>query len=94
MVSMVKDIYHWWHISVILPMFFRWMDEVYPHWRCHLEQWSYYQINELAIGGHCGCCGRAMPREIFPKFWRWGICESCLGCYIEPTGQSDGARDE
>lgn len=38
----------------------------------------YYRIDELSIGGHCGLCGAWIPDEIFPDYWRWGICDKCI----------------
>ena len=35
-------------------------------------------IKDLVIGGNCGCCGAGMPKEIFPKDWRWGLCKECI----------------
>ena len=34
-----------------------------------------YDIGDLQIGGHCGCCGKWIPDEIFEKDWSWGICK-------------------
>jgi hypothetical protein len=36
-----------------------------------------YDINDLVIGGHCGCCGNYIPDEIFEKNFSWGICKKC-----------------
>lgn len=36
-----------------------------------------YDICDLTIGGHCGCCGAWIPDEIFPKIWTWGVCKKC-----------------
>ena len=36
-----------------------------------------YDIDDLKIGGNCGCCGKWMPDEIFDKNWSWGLCEKC-----------------
>ena len=36
-----------------------------------------YPINELQTWGHCGCCGKPISGEVFPKIWAWGICKSC-----------------
>lgn len=40
---------------------------------------SLYDISDLCVGGHCGCCGKGLPKEIFPKHWRWGLCSECIG---------------
>jgi hypothetical protein len=38
-----------------------------------------YDISDLQIGGHCGCCGKWISDEIFEKIWAVGICkEDCL----------------
>jgi hypothetical protein len=36
-----------------------------------------YDINDLVIGGHCGCCGNYISDEIFEKDWSWGMCREC-----------------
>lgn len=36
-----------------------------------------YDIEGLVIGGHCGCCGKWIPDEIFPEIWTWGLCQEC-----------------
>lgn len=28
-------------------------------------------------GGHCGCCGKAMPDLVVEKYWPWGLCDKC-----------------
>ena len=38
-----------------------------------------YDIGDLQIGGHCGCCGKQIPDEIFEKGWSWGLCKACRG---------------
>ena len=37
-----------------------------------------YDINDLQIGGHCGCCGEYMAKEIFCRKWSWGLCQNCI----------------
>ena len=38
-----------------------------------------YDIEDLQIGGHCGCCGKWIPDEIFEKVWAIGLCnENCV----------------
>lgn len=37
-----------------------------------------YDIKDLIIGGHCGCCGNWIPDEIFPEAWSWGLCQECI----------------
>ena len=41
------------------------------------EKFGLYDIDDLKIGGHCGCCGAWIPNEILPKDWAWGLCEKC-----------------
>ena len=36
-----------------------------------------YDIDDLIIGGHCGCCGKWVPDIIAPKLFPWGLCEKC-----------------
>jgi len=44
-----------------------------------------YDIDDLVIGGHCGCCGKWIPDQIFDKWWAWGLCQHC----IDPAYQAD-----
>ena len=37
-----------------------------------------YDMEDLEVGGHCGCCGAWMPKEIVPKWWGWSICDKCI----------------
>ncbi len=37
-----------------------------------------YDINELQVGAHCGCCGNWMDKEIVPKENTWSVCDICL----------------
>lgn len=37
----------------------------------------FYHPDELQGWGHCGCCGMKMYNTAFPKYWAWGLCESC-----------------
>lgn len=41
------------------------------------RKFDLYDLEELQAGGHCGCCGAWIPAEIFPKYWAWGLCQSC-----------------
>ena len=41
------------------------------------EHYGIYPIHELQTWGHCGCCGKAINDEIFPKEWSWGLCKKC-----------------
>lgn len=34
-------------------------------------------IDNLQIGGHCGCCGKWVPDVILPKIWAITLCERC-----------------
>jgi len=43
------------------------------------EKFHLYDIKDLSIGGHCGCCGAWIDNEILPKDWAVGICSNCLG---------------
>ena len=38
-----------------------------------------HDIEDLVIGGNCGCCGELMPNEIFEKNCSWGVCKECKG---------------
>jgi len=37
----------------------------------------FYHPDELQAWGHCGCCGKSIFNEVFPKYWSWGLCEEC-----------------
>jgi len=43
------------------------------------RKFNLYDIEDLTIGGHCGCCGKWIPDEIFGKSWEegWGLCDNC-----------------
>lgn len=36
-----------------------------------------YDIGDLTVGGHCGCCGKWIPNKIFLKEYAWGLCRKC-----------------
>ena len=36
-----------------------------------------YDKEDLAIGGHCGLCGKWVDDEICEKDWRVVLCEEC-----------------
>ena len=36
-----------------------------------------YDIDDLTVGGHCGCCGKWVTYCIVPKDWAISICERC-----------------
>ncbi len=42
------------------------------------KHFNLYDIEDLITGGNCGCCGALISDEIFPKDWRWGLCEKCI----------------
>jgi hypothetical protein len=37
-----------------------------------------YDIEDLEVGGRCGCCGSWMGDAIVPKAWNWDLCERCI----------------
>ena len=43
------------------------------------KKFDLYDIEDLQIGGHCGCCGAWISDEIFPNNWwdSWGLCKNC-----------------
>lgn len=45
-----------------------------------IKKWfELYDINDLIVGGNCGCCGTWMPNEIVPKLFRWSLChDKCI----------------
>jgi len=36
-----------------------------------------YDIEDLRMGGICGCCGVWMPDRIVPKDWPYDLCKKC-----------------
>jgi len=36
-----------------------------------------YDIDDLAIGGHCGCCGRWVSDCIVAEPWQITVCSKC-----------------
>lgn len=42
------------------------------------RKFDLYDIEDLVIGGNCGCCGKRIPNEIFEEFFSWGLCEECI----------------
>lgn len=51
--------------------------------RTKIREWvkrifDLYDIEDLTIGGHCGCCGEWIADEIFEKEWPWGLCQGCI----------------
>ena len=44
-----------------------------------VKKWfNLYSVEDLRVGGHCGCCGEWIEKEIVPKIWPYSICEKCL----------------
>jgi len=41
------------------------------------ERYGIYPVCELQTWGHCGCCGKSIDGEVFPKAWSWGLCKKC-----------------
>lgn len=37
-----------------------------------------FDLEDMVVGGNCGCCGASMPDEILLKSWRWGLCQKCI----------------
>jgi hypothetical protein len=37
-----------------------------------------HNIEDLVVGGHCGCCGRWVLDKVFEKSWPWGLCQECI----------------
>ena len=42
-----------------------------------LNKYGWYRPHKLVIGGHCGLCGAWISDQVFPKWWRWGVCDKC-----------------
>ena len=55
--------------------------------RKYVKRWfGLYDIEDLTVGGHCGCCGRWLPNEIVDKFFKWSLCDH--GCKEKPKSRS------
>jgi len=37
-----------------------------------------YDVEDLAIGGHCGCCGDYVEDCIVDKHWQVTLCKKCI----------------
>jgi len=43
-----------------------------------IKRWFWlYDISDLVVGGHCGCCGAWVPLDIVEKGWAITVCEQC-----------------
>ena len=36
-----------------------------------------YDIEDLQVGGRCGCCGHWVDKVIVEKVWAWTLCDKC-----------------
>jgi len=46
--------------------------------RDRVKRWFWlYDISDLTVGGHCGCCGRWLALDIVEKGWEWTVCSEC-----------------
>jgi len=41
------------------------------------RHWHLYELSELTVGGHCGCCGKWVDKAIVEKDWEWTLCDEC-----------------
>jgi len=56
----------------------------------HYGIWYLYEVSELAIGGHCGCCGKWVDKAIVEKGWEWTLCDECAkGWYEKGPAEED-----
>jgi len=35
-------------------------------------------LDEVEVGGHCGCCGNWIPDKLVWASWPWTICDECI----------------
>lgn len=42
------------------------------------KRFNLYDIKDLTIGGHCGCCGVWIATALVPADWPYSICSKCL----------------
>lgn len=41
-----------------------------------------YDIQDLKVGGYCGCCGDYMPKAIVENSNEWSLCKKCKASYV------------
>lgn len=47
------------------------------------ELFDLYDIDDLSVGAHCGCCGKWVDNDIVEKNWKITICDKCLNIEIQ-----------
>ena len=46
--------------------------------RVKIAKWlGVWWTKDLVVGGHCGCCGKWIPDELFLRHCAWWICDEC-----------------
>ena len=56
-----------------------------------------YDIEDLTIGAHCGCCGKWISGIIAVSAWPWDLCDKCkngrgVGVFEPQTERSEYER--
>ena len=46
----------------------------------------FYKVEELKIGGHCGCCGAWVAQCIVEKQWAVTLCDKCINIQTQERG--------
>lgn len=54
-----------------------WLDSPWRNW-VKRTFWL-YDVSDLTVGGHCGCCGKWTPNAIVALDWRITLCDVCEG---------------
>jgi hypothetical protein len=43
-----------------------------------IKKWlGLYDLHDLRVGAHCGCCGHWIPEAIVEKDYSWDLCRDC-----------------
>jgi hypothetical protein len=43
-----------------------------------IKKWlGLYNLHDLRVGAHCGCCGYWIKEAIVEKDYAWGLCNKC-----------------
>lgn len=61
--------------------------------KSRIENWIINLIcSKIAIGGHCGLCGKWIPDVLLPRYYSWSVCDECAQEGQEEMSQrADGA---
>jgi len=46
-------------------------------WRWLAWKISFWIVQYLTVGTHCGLCGKWIPYEVGWAAWAWSVCKEC-----------------